>query len=183
MGRDEAQDCGAVRGGDGYRTAARGRPSIERQFEPELTDVESQALVDVADVYDNGAQTEVRVVPFEANGLWRGAHGRDYSGTMRMFVTATLALTMAWGQSDPAALAARKWREAHERAIVAEFLQLLAMPNLARDEANIRRNAAAVAALMEKRGVKTRLLEMSGVPPLVFGEIRVPGATRTIVFY
>ena len=57
------------------------------------------------------------------------------------------------------------------------------MPNLARDPESIRRNAAAVSALLEKRGVKTRLLEVPGAPPVVFGEIRTPGATRTMIFY
>jgi acetylornithine deacetylase/succinyl-diaminopimelate desuccinylase-like protein len=101
---------------------------------------------------------------------------------MRLLVFLIVA-HCAWGQANPAALAARKWREAHERAILAEFLELLAIPNVASDGPNIRKNAAAVAALMEKRGVKTRLLEMAGVPPVVLGELRAPGATRTIVFY
>jgi acetylornithine deacetylase/succinyl-diaminopimelate desuccinylase-like protein len=99
------------------------------------------------------------------------------------FASLLLVASIAWGQTNPAAVAARQWRKAHERAIVDEFIELLAMPNVARDETNIQKNAAAVAALMEKRGVKTRLLEIPGVPPVVYGEIRVPGATRTVVFY
>src|ERR1022692_606161 len=47
---------------------------------------------------------------------------------------------VASAQTDPAALAARRWRESHERAILSEFMELLAMPNLARDEGDIRRN-------------------------------------------
>ena len=105
-----------------------------------------------------------------------------------MMKTSSLALwlacaALASAQTNPAALTARHWRESHERAILAEFMDLLAMPNLARDEAAIRRNAAAVSALLEKRGVKTRLLEVPGAPPVVFGEIRTPGATRTLIFY
>ena len=69
----------------------------------------------------------------------------------------------AYGE-NAAATAAGQWREAHERAIVDEFIQLLAMPNLARDTADIRKNAAAVSALLERRGVKTRLLETPGAP-------------------
>ncbi len=37
--------------------------------------------------------------------------------------------------------------------------------------------------MLEKRGVKTRLLEIPEAPPVVFGEIDAPGATRTIIFY
>ncbi|HTS29296.1 MAG TPA: M20/M25/M40 family metallo-hydrolase [Bryobacteraceae bacterium] len=90
---------------------------------------------------------------------------------------------LSHAQSNPAAVAARHWRESHERAILAEFQDLLALPNLARDDAGIRRNAAAVSAIFEKRGVKTRLLEVPDAPPVVFGEIRTPGAARTVVFY
>ena len=38
-------------------------------------------------------------------------------------------------------------------------------------------------AILEKRGVQTRLLEVPGAPPVVFGEIDTPGAARTVVFY
>ena len=89
----------------------------------------------------------------------------------------------AHAQPNPAAAAAHQWRTAHEQAILAEFMDLLAIPNLASDGPNIRRNAAAVSAMLEKRGVKTRLLEVSGAPPVVFGEIDSPVAARTVVFY
>ena len=85
-------------------------------------------------------------------------------------------------QDNPAARAARNWREAHERAIVNEFIELLSIPNLASDSSNIERNAAAISALLEKRGVKTRLLRTQGAPPAVYGELETPGASRTIVF-
>ena len=42
-------------------------------------------------------------------------------------------------QATPAAV--REWVRAHESAILHEFAELLAIPNLARDEPNIRRNA------------------------------------------
>ncbi|HEY6392456.1 MAG TPA: M20/M25/M40 family metallo-hydrolase, partial [Bryobacteraceae bacterium] len=90
---------------------------------------------------------------------------------------------VALAQPNYAALAARYWREAHEQAILTEFMDLLAMPNLARDEAAVRKNANAIVSMLEKRGVKTRLLEEAGVPPVVFGEINTPGATRTLMFY
>ena len=47
----------------------------------------------------------------------------------------------------------------------------------------IRKNAAAVSALLEKRGVKTRYLEVPGAPPVVYGEIPAANAARTIIFY
>jgi acetylornithine deacetylase/succinyl-diaminopimelate desuccinylase-like protein len=86
-------------------------------------------------------------------------------------------------QTSPAAQAARAWRQAHEHAIVSEFFDLLAIPNLASDAPNIRRNADAIVKILEKRGVKAKLLEVPGAPPAVYGEIRTPNARRTIVFY
>src|SRR4026209_2420842 len=88
-----------------------------------------------------------------------------------------------FAQTDPAALSARKWRESHEAAILHEFSKLLAIPNLASDSPNILKNAAAVQRLLDKRGVKTRLLEATGAPPGVHGEISSPGAARTVLFY
>src|SRR5437868_5708255 len=84
---------------------------------------------------------------------------------------------------NPAALAARQWREQHERSIVDEFVTLLAIPNIAADHANIQRNAETIAAMLEKRGIASKLVSIPGGNPVVFGEWRTPGATRTIVFY
>lgn len=86
-------------------------------------------------------------------------------------------------QSDPAVQAARQWRQQHERAIVDEFVGLLSIPNVAADRDNIRRNATAIAAMMGRRGIAASLLDAPDANPVVFGEIRTPGATRTIAFY
>src|SRR6185369_12425723 len=48
--------------------------------------------------------------------------------------------------------AARKYREAHEADIAREFADLLAIPNVASDSVNIRRNTAAVVELLRRRG-------------------------------
>ena len=79
--------------------------------------------------------------------------------------------------------AARRYRESHEAEIAREFVDLLAIPNVASDSVNIRRNAAAVIEMLRRRGVTARTLDGAGGPPAVYGELRTPGATRTIVFY
>ena len=79
--------------------------------------------------------------------------------------------------------AATQAAEPDRRAIVAEFAEFLAIPNLASDGPNIARNAAAIQAMFAKRGVPTRLLTLDGAPPIVVGDLRAPGATRTIAFY
>jgi acetylornithine deacetylase/succinyl-diaminopimelate desuccinylase-like protein len=101
---------------------------------------------------------------------------------LRSALLAIALAAAAYAQQNPAA-AADRWRAAHEQAILDEFMGLLAIPNLASDAPNIRRNAAAVSALLEKRGVKTRLLEVPDAPPVVFGEIPVASAARTVIFY
>jgi len=79
--------------------------------------------------------------------------------------------------------ATRKYREAHEADIAREFADLLAIPNVASDSVNIRRNTATVIELLRRRGVSARALEGDGGPPAVYGELRTPGAARTVVFY
>ena len=78
---------------------------------------------------------------------------------------------------------ARAWRTGHEREILAEFVALLALPNLASDTANIERNAAAIRAMLERRGVAVRLLRLPGAPPLVVGDVAAQRPGRTIAFY
>src|ERR1700682_3190885 len=85
--------------------------------------------------------------------------------------------------TNPASQAGRKWRQQHERAIVDEFISLLSIVNIAADRANIQRNAEAIAGMMEKRGITAKLVSVPGGNPIVFGEIKTAGATRTIVFY
>jgi acetylornithine deacetylase/succinyl-diaminopimelate desuccinylase-like protein len=76
----------------------------------------------------------------------------------------------------------RAYRQAHEAEIINEFVDLLSIPNVASDAANIRLNAAKLIEMMSRRGIQTRLLEGGG-PPAIFGELRAPEATRTVAFY
>jgi acetylornithine deacetylase/succinyl-diaminopimelate desuccinylase-like protein len=85
--------------------------------------------------------------------------------------------------SNPAALAARQWREQHEHPILEEFIALLSIPDVSSDKPGIQRNADAIVKMLEKRGVPAKLVTITGANPVVFGEINTPGAARTIVFY
>jgi acetylornithine deacetylase/succinyl-diaminopimelate desuccinylase-like protein len=77
----------------------------------------------------------------------------------------------------------RGYRRTHDVEIVRELSELLAFPNLASDSVNIRQNAQQVMRMVERRGMSARLLEAPGSPPAVYGELLVPGATKTVVFY
>lgn len=84
-----------------------------------------------------------------------------------------------------AAGSVQEYRRAHEHEILAEFMKLLAIPNVADDRENIRRNAAAIVTMMQRRKLQPRLLEASdpAAPPAVYGEWNTPGATRTLILY
>jgi acetylornithine deacetylase/succinyl-diaminopimelate desuccinylase-like protein len=77
----------------------------------------------------------------------------------------------------------RQHRASHEVAILEELRALLSIPNIAADRENMARNASLLREMLEKRGVRTRLLTEDGAPPAVYGERTTPGATRTVVFY
>jgi acetylornithine deacetylase/succinyl-diaminopimelate desuccinylase-like protein len=72
----------------------------------------------------------------------------------------------------------------NEAAIIHDFATLLAVPNLASDSTNIRRNAELLVSMLERRGFRnSRLLTVTGAPPVVYGELPAAGATRTLVLY
>ena len=99
-----------------------------------------------------------------------------------LFVTAALRPVAVTAQTGTPA---GRYRRANEHRILREFVGLLALPNVASDRENIRRNAAHIVEMMRSRGLAPRLLEAEteGVPPAVYGEWKVPGAAKTIVFY
>lgn len=104
------------------------------------------------------------------------------------FVVAGLFVGSLAGAQTPDAAAVRAsvraYTAAHDVEIVHELSDFVSIPNLASDAANIGRNAGHLLAMMTARGISARLLESpSGGPPVVYGELRAPGATKTVVFY
>src|SRR5215471_20028581 len=93
---------------------------------------------------------------------------------------AMLCVPFALGQDS-----VRDYRRAHERQILTEFTQLLAIPNLASDRENIRKNAQFILEMMQRRGLNPRLLEAKtpNTPPAVYGEWSVPQANGSIILY
>jgi acetylornithine deacetylase/succinyl-diaminopimelate desuccinylase-like protein len=65
-----------------------------------------------------------------------------------------------------------------------EFLELLALPNVADQPADIQRNAAFLERAFQKRGFKTTLLENPAGRPAVLAQLAATdAAARTILFY
>lgn len=92
---------------------------------------------------------------------------------------------VAAAQAALAQSSVRDYRRTHERQILEEFTRLLAIPNVASDRENIRRNAQFILEMMQRRGLKPQLLEARSkdTPPAVYGEWKAPGATHAIVLY
>ena len=90
----------------------------------------------------------------------------------------TQILISSYAQAD----SIRAYREAHESAIISEFVDFLSIPNVAADTVNIRRNAERLLEMMKQRGITTQLLEGKG-SPVVFGELKTPGANGTLCIY
>jgi acetylornithine deacetylase/succinyl-diaminopimelate desuccinylase-like protein len=102
-------------------------------------------------------------------------------------LTATLCgIALGAAVSQPAHCAGGDFVTTHRQAMLEEFIQLLQIPNVASDKANIRRNADAIVAMMQRRGLSPQLLTSSrdpDAPPAVFGEWRVSKARRTLILY
>jgi len=93
-----------------------------------------------------------------------------------------LGLAQALSAQTPAE-AARQYTAARQPELIQQFSDLLSIPNVAADPAGLKRNADRLVEMLSTRGAEARLLSIPDAPPVVFGQINVPGATHTIVFY
>lgn len=87
---------------------------------------------------------------------------------------------------SPDVLTIRKYGNINAGNIINEFAEFLSLSNVAADPIGQQKNAAFIMAMMNKRGIKkVQLLNAStaGVPPAIYGEVIVPGAKRTLIFY
>jgi acetylornithine deacetylase/succinyl-diaminopimelate desuccinylase-like protein len=103
-----------------------------------------------------------------------------------MRVVATLLALMLLPQAQPSSLRprVRGYVDAHQKEIVGELLELLAIPNVAADKANIRRNAEYLQRMFAKHHFTAEILETDG-NPLVFAEVQGPQNPNlpTILYY
>ena len=97
-----------------------------------------------------------------------------------LLALALLNVAAVW--ADPAGIA-RDWRAKHEQEIIDGFVEMLAIPNVASDSENIRRNAGHISGLLQARGFQARLLEAESSPPVIFAERPTPGAETTLMVY
>src|SRR6478752_503418 len=105
------------------------------------------------------------------------------------WISASLLLlaALAPAQSDRSPEAVRnlvrEYRRMNEARIVRDYAKLLSLPNVASDTANIRANASYIMDQLEQRGFSALALNVPGAPPAVYGELSVPGARHTLLWY
>ncbi len=101
------------------------------------------------------------------------------------FLLSFLTVQFVIAQS-PDVLTIRKYSNQNAGKTINEFVNFLAIPNLARDTVNIKITAAFIMDMMKQRGIqKVQLLNAitTGAAPAVYGEVMVPGAKQTLIFY
>lgn len=71
---------------------------------------------------------------------------------------------------------------AHQREILEELIDAVSIPSVATDRENIRRKAEFLRGRLAERGFVAELLETDG-NPLVYGDLQVANAARTLLLY
>ena len=77
----------------------------------------------------------------------------------------------------------REWRTSHEAGIAGDLADLISLRSVAADPAGLKATADRLEAALRSRGFTARQLTAGGSPPLVFAELKVRGARRTVTFY
>jgi len=102
-----------------------------------------------------------------------------------LFFLGFLLSARSFAQSSEV-LAIRKYANSNAKEMMQEFTQFLAIPNVAANLDGQQKNAAFIMNMMTARGIKNvQLLNATtaNVPPVVYGEVLVAGATQTLIFY
>ena len=105
----------------------------------------------------------------------------------RCILIASLCCMAVVSRAQTAPELAHSYTQPRHDELLAGFEDFLSIPNVALDPAGLHRNAEFLLAQLRARGVEASLLSAPGLPentpPVVYGELAVPGATHTVVFY
>lgn len=107
---------------------------------------------------------------------------------MRKFLSCfipALFPAMLFAQSEET-LRIRTIRQQRENVWLQEYVRFLSIPNVAADKAGLKRNADFIMQMMQQRNIQRVQLLSDGnaaTTPAIYGEVNVPGATRTLIFY
>ena len=96
-----------------------------------------------------------------------------------------IPLADSYAQS-PETIKINKYVTENSGIIIKEFTEFLSLPNIASDTKSQQKNASFIMDMMKKRGIQNIQLltaKTEGAPPVVYGEVLVPGAKQTLIFY
>jgi acetylornithine deacetylase/succinyl-diaminopimelate desuccinylase-like protein len=102
------------------------------------------------------------------------------------FLLLTVLISQPGFAQSPGVLLMRNYVAKNASNIIDEFAELLSLPNVAAEPEGQQKTAAFIMTMMNKRGIqKVQLLNAStpGLPPAVYGQVIVPGARQTLIFY
>jgi acetylornithine deacetylase/succinyl-diaminopimelate desuccinylase-like protein len=102
--------------------------------------------------------------------------------TQAVLLSVCLGATFLSAAPSSAVVKVREWRATRERQIVAELMQLVALPNIASNKADIVKNADALTGMFEKRGFTVARIQTPGSPVLI-ARREAANATGTLTFY
>ena len=80
----------------------------------------------------------------------------------------------------------KKYTQKNAHKIITEFSDFLSLPNVASDPLSLLKNADFIMSMMTRKGIKNvQLLHgtTENIPPAVYGEVLIPGANKTLIFY
>lgn len=100
------------------------------------------------------------------------------------FIPALFPVSL-YAQSEET-LRIRTIREQRENSWLQEYIRFLSIPNIAADKVGLNRNAAFIMQMMQQRNIQRVQLLSDGntlTTPAIYGEVKVPGATQTLIFY
>jgi acetylornithine deacetylase/succinyl-diaminopimelate desuccinylase-like protein len=102
------------------------------------------------------------------------------------FLAASVFLLKLANAQTAAQIQIRHYNAENANRIITEFKNFVAIPNVAADTINQKKTAKYIMGMMTKRGIsKVQLLQPTtkGAPASVYGEVMVPGAKKTLIFY
>jgi len=101
-----------------------------------------------------------------------------------LFVISTSASAQGISATDVNSVieAVDDYRRVREAAILNDFVDLLSIPNVAVNIADMERNADHITGLLELRGFTTKRLHAGG-SPYIYAELNNPGAAETVLIY
>ena len=104
---------------------------------------------------------------------------------MKYTLSFLLIVVSLYASAQPSKVKQYVFDQKNQYRWLQQYSELLAIPNVLGDSANIQRNANWLRDFLTRADVKSQLLQ-SGKPgsaPVVYGEVITPGATTTLAFY